>query len=143
MDLVYWTLLPFVVATGSAVLGSIVTRARFEVLMARDREALAEARTTIAQFHKTMEERVKASEAEVRRKALDEFLADVRVEERQFLRERRTASALQKSLVLQERIYFRNIPLSNWIEHETTVAEGGGDSQEPVLRASPARKLLR
>jgi hypothetical protein len=26
--------------------------------------------------------------------------------------------------VLQERIFFRNIPLSNWVEHEMVVEEG-------------------
>jgi hypothetical protein len=30
----------------------------------------------------------------------------------------------RKSLVLQERMYFRNIPLSDWIEHEVAVEEG-------------------
>ena len=30
----------------------------------------------------------------------------------------------RKSLVLQERMYFRNIPLSDWVEHEVTVEDG-------------------
>jgi hypothetical protein len=30
----------------------------------------------------------------------------------------------RRSLVLQERMYFRNIPLSDWIEHEITVDDG-------------------
>jgi len=30
----------------------------------------------------------------------------------------------RKSLVLQERLFFRNIPLSNWVEHEMVVEEG-------------------
>ena len=30
----------------------------------------------------------------------------------------------RKSLVLQERMYFRNIPLSDWIEHEIVMEEG-------------------
>jgi hypothetical protein len=29
----------------------------------------------------------------------------------------------QKAMVLQERLYFRNIPLSDWITHEMTVEE--------------------
>ena len=32
--------------------------------------------------------------------------------------------ANRKSLVLEERIFFRNIPISNWVEHEISVAEG-------------------
>ena len=30
----------------------------------------------------------------------------------------------RKCLVLQERMYFRNIPLSDWIEHEIHVEDG-------------------
>jgi hypothetical protein len=30
----------------------------------------------------------------------------------------------RKSLVLQERIFFRNLPLSDWIEHEIVLEEG-------------------
>ena len=32
--------------------------------------------------------------------------------------------AHRKSLILQERIFFRNIPISNWVEHEVPVEEG-------------------
>jgi hypothetical protein len=46
------------------------------------------------------------------------------VEQRHYTRENRTLTAKRKSLVLQERIYFRNIPLSDWIEHEITLDEG-------------------
>jgi hypothetical protein len=31
----------------------------------------------------------------------------------------------RKALVLQERLFFRSIPLSNWVEHEMVVEEGG------------------
>jgi hypothetical protein len=30
----------------------------------------------------------------------------------------------RKMLVRQERIFFRNIPLSNWVEHEMPLEEG-------------------
>jgi hypothetical protein len=32
-------------------------------------------------------------------------------------------------MVLQERLYFRNIPLSSWVEHEMVVEEDMGDVQ--------------
>jgi hypothetical protein len=35
----------------------------------------------------------------------------------------------RRSLVLQERIYFRNIPLSDWIEHEVVMDEGADVQQ--------------
>jgi len=124
VEMVYWIVLPFVVAAGSAVLGSVVTHARMQVTLVREREALIEARTLLACAHKTAEEKIKAAEANVRQKALDEFLGDVRVEERHYIRERRTSSAHRKCLILQERLYFRNIPLSTWVEHEMTIEEG-------------------
>jgi hypothetical protein len=45
-------------------------------------------------------------------------------------------------MVLQERLYFRNIPLSNWVEHELTVEEGSDLTN--LLRAASvfsAKKL--
>jgi hypothetical protein len=35
----------------------------------------------------------------------------------------------RKSLVLQERMYFRNIPLSDWIEHEIAMDDGADVSR--------------
>jgi hypothetical protein len=34
-------------------------------------------------------------------------------------------------MVMQERLFFRNIPLSNWIEHEMVVEEGTDLDQLP------------
>jgi hypothetical protein len=76
------------------------------------------------------------------------------VEERHFTRENRTLFLNKKSLVLQERIYFRNIPLSNWVEHETTVEEGADvdkliqtlsvfSGQTLPAASNQPRKLLR
>lgn len=136
VEMVYWIVLPFVVAAGSAVLGSIVTHARMQVTLVREREALVEARTTLALAHKTAEQKIKTAEASIRQKALDEFLGDVRVEERHYIRERRTPSDHRKCLILQERLYFRNIPLSTWVEHEMTIEEG--TDTDGVVRGSSA-----
>ena len=118
-------ILPFVAAIGSGVLSFIVVQARMQALQGRDREDLMEARTLLAQHRRSMEDRVRAAEAEARRKALDEFLADVQVEERHYVREIRSASGRRKCMVIQERICFRNIPLSHWIESEHPVEETG------------------
>jgi hypothetical protein len=125
MHEVLWITLPFVAALGSGVISFIIAQARMEVCLSKRREALVEARATLAFQHKVMEERVKAAEAEARRKALDEFLSDVRVEERHYLKETQSAQKRCRSLVLQERIYFRNIPLSRWVEHEIPIEEEG------------------
>jgi hypothetical protein len=117
-------LLPFVAALGSGIIVFLITQARMQVALAREREALTETRAVLAQQMKAAEERTKAAEAEARRRALDEFLSDVRVEERHYLRQSTSPDRRRKCLVIQERIYFRNIPLSSWIEHELPFEEG-------------------
>jgi hypothetical protein len=145
---------------GSALLAFYIMQARMEVAVAKEREALSEAKVLLESQKKTMEETVKAVEEQARRKALDEFLADVRIEERHYVRENKMLFMNKKSLVLQERIFFRNIPLSNWVEHEMTVEEGAdldkliktlsvfsGDNLLPAAgngeTGSALRKLLR
>ena len=129
MDAMLWILLPVFIAAGSALLSFYIMQARMEVAIAKEREVLAETRAEVRTQKVTMEERVKATEHEARRKALDEFMQDFRVEERHYFRENKSLSARQKSMVLQERLYFRNIPLSNWVEHEMLVEADGGDVQ--------------
>ena len=46
------------------------------------------------------------------------------VEQRHYTRENKLLFQNRKALVLQERIFFRNIPLSNWIEHEIILQDG-------------------
>jgi hypothetical protein len=88
------------------------------------RQALADAMGALESERKSFGETAKAVEETARRKALDEFLGDMRIEERRYVREHRVLFAHRKSLVLQERIFFRNIPLSNWVEHEVPLEEG-------------------
>lgn len=150
-----WICLPILVAAGSACLAFIVMQARMEVAIAKEREALSEARIMLETHKKTMEETIKSTEETTKRKAIDEFLADVRVEERHYVRQNRFLFLHRKSIVLQERIFFRNIPLSNWVEHEMVVEEGadieqvakslavlGGDLI-PSGAGSKTRKLIR
>ena len=88
-----------------------------------------------------MEERIKATEEATKRHALDEFMQDFRVEERSYVRESKSLDFAKKSMVMQERLFFRNIPLSNWIEHEMMVEEGHDLDQLPkesVFAASAA-----
>src|SRR5262249_21136054 len=101
-----------------------IMQQRMEVQLARERESLSSARATIEAQKSTLEELHRLREEAVRRRSLDEFLADLRTEERHFIREQRLLFASRKSLVMQERIFFRNIPLSNWVEHEVPIEEG-------------------
>jgi len=124
MEALLWICLPVLVAGGSALLAFYIMQARLDVAVAKEREAVSEARILLESQKKTMEETIKATEEQAKRKALDEFLADMRTEERHYVRENKMLFMHRKSLVLQERIFFRNIPLSNWVEHEMVVEEG-------------------
>src|SRR4029078_3407181 len=84
---------------------------------------LAQSRAACDAQKRTMNDTIRAVEEGTRRKALDEFLGDLRVQERRYTRERKMLFMNRKSLVLEERMYFRNIPLSNWVEHELPVKE--------------------
>lgn len=124
MEAFLWLFLPVFVAGGSALLSYYVMQARMEVALAKERESLAEARALISSHKVTLEERVKATEEACKRQALDEFMHDIRVEERSYVRETKSLHALRKTMVMQERIFFRNIPLSNWIEREMLIEDG-------------------
>ena len=129
MDAMLWLFLPLFVAAGSALLAYFIMQSKLEVAISKERETLAEARAAIATHAKTLEETIKATEERARRQALDDFLADFRVEERHYSRESKSLFLNRKSMVLQERLFFRSIPLSNWVEHEMVV-EDGGDLQK-------------
>ena len=132
-----------------------IMQQRMEVQLARERQSLSEARASIEAQKSTLEELQCLREESARRKALDDFLADLRMEERHFVREQKLLFASRKSLVLQERLYFRHIPLCNWVEHEVPI-EDGADVKSLLqtmsvfapellgaVTGSPARKLLR
>jgi hypothetical protein len=132
MEAFLWLFLPVFVAGGSALLSYYVMQARMEVALAKERESLAEARAMISSHKVTLDERVKATEEACKRQALDEFMHDIRVEERSYMRETKSLNALRKIMVMQERIYFRNIPLSNWIEREMLIEDGLETRQLPA-----------
>ncbi len=124
--------------------------------MSKQREELAAARATLAAQKEALEGSLKNAEETARSKAMDAFLADIRIEERHYTREHKVLFMSRKMLVRQERIFFRNIPLSNWVENEMPIEEGVdadkmaqtmsvflnaamvGETQEAVVR-----KLLR
>ncbi|MBM3774040.1 MAG: hypothetical protein FJW37_02665 [Acidobacteria bacterium] len=103
------------VSLSAAVVSAMVVWA---IMRARCAAALAEARGEL-----------KSAAESARRHALDEFLADMRVEERHYVREQKLLFLHRRSLVMQERVFFRNIPLSNWIEHERLLEEGADVEQ--------------
>jgi len=135
--------MPFVVAAGSGLLAAIIMQARMEVALAQQRDGLAEARTLLAVANRNTEERIRAAEETARRKALDEFMSDIRIEERHYIRESQSLLANQRSLVLQERVFFRNIPLTEWVEKEFPISKGGLGRNLPEVRGGESPKLLK
>ena len=123
-DAFLWMFLPVFVAGGSALLSFYIMQAKMEVALSKERESLAEARAMINSHKVTLEERIRATEESTKRRAMDEFMQDFHVEERSYVRESKSLASSRKSMVMQERLFFRNIPLSNWIEHEMVVEEG-------------------
>ncbi len=128
MDTLLWILLPGFVALASGVLSWFVMQSRMEVRLAQLREHLAAERGALEAekeaLKTSLDTALRAAEETARREALDGFLGDLTVEQRHYTRENRLLLHNRKSLVLQERMYFRNIPLSDWIEHEIVMDEG-------------------
>ena len=109
-------------ATGGLVY--FVMRSHTDVILANQREELAAARALLSAQKDGIADSIRSAEESARRKAMDDFMADIRIEERHYVREHKALFITRKSVVRQERIFFRNLPLSNWIEQEMPFEEG-------------------
>src|SRR5689334_20800590 len=103
MEALLWVLLPGFAAVGTGLLAWFVMQSRMEVALAQQREQLAESRGALeAERHaleSTLDISLKAAEANARHDALDNFLGELRVEQRHFTRETRMLMNSRKSLV--------------------------------------------
>jgi uncharacterized membrane protein YgaE (UPF0421/DUF939 family) len=133
-----------------------VMLSHMEVRLAKQREEVAGVKANLEAKKELLEETMRNAEDSTRRKAMDDFLADIRVEERHYTREHKMLFMNRKMLVRQERIFFRNIPLSSWVEHEMPLEEGvDADKLAQTMSVftsaalfgdgphTPVRKLLR
>ncbi len=119
-----WVILIPIIVIASSLLSLALMSRRLDNMLAKERRSLSEARASIEAQKDTLEEMNRLRDEAVKKQSLDEFLADLHTEQRQFVREQKMLFATRKSLVLQERMYFRNIPLCNWVEHEVPFEEG-------------------
>jgi hypothetical protein len=128
MEALLWILLPGCVAVSSGLLAWFVMQSKMDVALAEQRTEIAEERGALdaekAALQSSMQATLRATEESVKRQALEGFLGELKVEQRHYTRENRLLLQNRKSLVLQERMYFRNIPLSDWIEHEVQLDDG-------------------
>ena len=149
--LVAWSV---ICVAGSAGLVYFVMQSQMQVRLSRQREKLALERAEVLAEKKFLEASLQSLEQTTRSKAMDEFLADIRIEERHYVRTQKALFLTKKSVVRQERIFFRNIPLSTWIEQEMPIEEGADpDKLAQTLSVftnalleepqTPLRKLMR
>ncbi len=128
MDTLLWILLPGFVALASGVLCWFIMQSRMEVRMAELRESLAADRGALDAEKEavkvSLDTAMRAAAETAKRQALDSFLGELNVEQRHYLKENRLLLHNRRTLVLQERMCFRNLPLSDWIEHEIVMEEG-------------------
>jgi hypothetical protein len=128
MDALLWIMLPGFTAVAAGVLAWFIMQSRMDVALAQQREQLAESRGALDAERKavesTLDTAMQAAEARAKLESLENFLGDLRVEQRHYTRENRLLTHNKKSLVLQERMFFRGIPLSDWIEHEVMLEDG-------------------
>ena len=110
MDAILWILLPGFVAVGSGLLAFYIMQSRMEVALARERETMAQARGTLEAEKNSLEQALRGAKESARREALDEFLADVHVEQRHYVKDNKLLFQNRKALVLQERIFFPQYP---------------------------------
>ncbi len=156
MNPLLWVVLPAVVCSlATGLVMYVVMHARSAVLLSKQREELAAARAELAVRKETILDSLKNVEESTRRQALDDFIGQIRTEERSYIREHKAFFLSRKILVRQERIFFRNIPLSNWVEQEMPFEEGADLQKlaetmsvfaaeiQGAEKPAPVRKLLR
>jgi hypothetical protein len=107
-ELVFWIVLPALVAVGAAYLVWLLMQARIQVLTAHYQTAVAKVETDCA----------------VRRPDLDRLLAELHTERRRFLRRTPGPEGIETTIITQERLYLRNIPLTAWMQEELPLGTG-------------------
>jgi CRISPR/Cas system CMR subunit Cmr6 (Cas7 group RAMP superfamily) len=126
MATLLWILVPGFTAAGSALLICFMMRCRMDEAIAREKGALKELQSALVVQRQMLEGAICDAKAEAKRAAFDEFLNDFRVEQRQYVRNSKLFFMNKRTLVLRERILFRNLPLSNWTEQTITLDESVG-----------------
>jgi len=133
---------PVVTSCGTILgLGAIawyLGRVQMEARWARRREAEAERNARLRLEQEVAAERMRAAGEAARREAMDQFLSEIRTEERAYLRRRQVGASLTRSVVVEERLYFRNLPVSNWTQQELTfyTVSGGFDVSKMLPRGA-------
>jgi hypothetical protein len=131
MDALSWIALVIVVSALVAIPALVGMRARMTAALERERRAYADALEAHERERRGVEDRIRAAEERARREALDEFIRDLQVEERSRVRQSSSMFSSKRVIVHEERLCFRDQPLSNWVEQEVIVDEGAENAPKP------------
>jgi hypothetical protein len=89
---------------------------------------------------RVLEEQREINRDRVWRETYDSFLNDLRVEQQVSVAQQKILFLTQRELVINERLYYRHIPLSGWIEHRRLLdTELSG---EELIKAAQYSSLL-
>jgi hypothetical protein len=123
-EFLFWMILPILVAIGSAYVVWLLMQSRIQVLTAHYQAAVAK-----------ME-----NDPVPRRLSPEDLLADLRMERRRFVRRVAGARGPETTLITQERLYLRNLPLTSWMQEEVPLGAGeelpAGTGLIPLLEAT-------
>ncbi|MBV8906577.1 MAG: hypothetical protein JOZ22_23295 [Acidobacteriia bacterium] len=116
-EFIFWLALPGLVAFGSAALVWMMMQARMQLLTAKFQAALAQ----------------REKEAAENRPGVEELLAELRFERRRFVRKITGPQGIENSVLTLERLYFRQIPLTGWMQEEIQLGQGEELSEQTSM----------
>ena len=128
-EVVFWVVLPALVALGAAYLVWLLMQARIQVLAAHYQTAVARAETDCTS----------------RQQGVEELLSELRMERRRFVRRLPGPKGIETTLITQERLYLRNLPLTSWMQEEVPLGQGeelaGETGLVPLIEPSAGQPL--
>jgi hypothetical protein len=116
-EAVFWFAWPGLVAVGSASLVWIIMQARIRLLAGKYQAALAQLER----------------EYVAKRPSVEQLLAELRLERRRFLRRMAGPEGYDTTVLTLERLYFRQIPLTGWMQEEIPLGGGEELGEQTVL----------
>jgi hypothetical protein len=116
-EVLFWCIWPGLVAVGSASLVWIIMQARIRLLAGKQKAALAQLEKESASKHPSLEQ----------------LLAELRLERRRFLRRMDGPRGYETTVLTLERLYFRHVPLTGWMQEEIPLGGGEQLSEQTVL----------
>jgi len=84
-----------------------------------------------AKFQAALAQREK--EAAENRPGVEELLAELRFERRRFVRKITGPQGIENSVLTLERLYFRQIPLTGWMQEEIQLGQGEELSEQTSM----------